>query len=93
MAVLTLRRLKTALGAFCRRVAWRKGASVAVFATARKPAQLVYRLVCYGQAYVDAGAKAYETRFTQRRLKFYTKAFNCMGNNVKFLSALEAITV
>ena len=93
MAALTLRRSKTALGAFYRRVAWRKGASVAVFATARKLAQLVYRLVRYGQAYVDAGAEAYETRFNQRRLKFYTKALKNMGYDVKPLSTAEASTV
>ena len=90
MAALTLRNSKTALGASYRRVAWRKGASVAVFATARKLAQLIYRLVRYGQAYVDAGAKAYETRFNQRRLKFYTKALNDMGYNVEPLAAAEA---
>ena len=90
MAALTLRHSKTALGAFYRRVAWRKGASVAVFATARKLAQLVYRLVRYGQAYVDAGAKAYETRFNQRRLKLYTKALKNMGYNVRPLSTVEA---
>ena len=90
MAALTLRRSKTALGAFYRRVAYRKGASGAVFATARNLAQLVYRLVRYGQAYVDAGAKTYETRFNQRRLKFYTKALKKMGYNVRPLSTAEA---
>jgi transposase len=93
MAALTLRRSKTALGAFYRRVAYRKGASVAVFATARKLAQLVYRLVRYGQAYVDVGARAYEARFNQRRLKFYTKALNNMGYNVEPLSTTEACIV
>jgi hypothetical protein len=90
MSALTLRSSKTALGAFYRRIAWRKGASVAVFATARKLAQIVYRMVRYGQAYVDAGAKAYEKRFNQRRLKFYTKALNDMGYNVEPLATEEA---
>ncbi len=90
MAALSLRNSKTALGAYYRRVARRKGASVAVFATARKLAQLIYRLVRYGQAYVDAGAKAYENRFNQRRLKFYTKALNDMGYNVEPLATAEA---
>jgi transposase len=93
MAALSLRNSKTALGAFYRRMAWRKGASVALFATARKLAQLVYRLVRYGQAYVDVGEKAYETRFNQRRLKFYTKALKNMGYDVKPLSTVEASTV
>jgi transposase len=83
MAALTLRNSKSALGGFYRRMAWRKGASVAVFATARKLAQLIYRLVCYGQAYVDTGAEAYEARFNQRRLMFYTKSLNLMGYTVE----------
>jgi len=86
MAALTLRNSKTALGAFYRRVSWRKGASVAVFATARKLAQYIYRLVCYGQAYVDTGAEAYEARFNHRRLSFYTKALKDMGYKIEPLT-------
>jgi len=91
MSALTLRNSKTALGAFYRRVAWRKGASVAVFATARKLAQLIYRLLRYGQAYVDTGAQAYEARFNQRRIKSYTQALNALGYNVEPLRAKEAL--
>lgn len=83
MAALTLRNSKTALGGFYRRISRRKGASVAVFATARKLAQLIYRLLRYGQAYVDTGAEAYEARFNQRRIKFYTKTLNAMGYTVE----------
>jgi transposase len=89
LSAVTLRNSRTALGAFYRRVAWRKGASVAVFATARKLAQLIYRLVRYGQAYIDAGAREYESRFAHRRLKYYTKALNAMGYNVEPLSTTE----
>jgi transposase len=87
MAATTLRNSKTALGAYYRRISYRKGASVAVFATARKLAQLIYRLIRYGQAYVDTGADAYEARFTQRRLTSYTKALNEMGYKVEPLTA------
>ena len=90
MAALTLRNSKTALGAFYRRMAWRKGASVAVFATARKLAQLIYRLVFYGQAYFDTGAAAYEARFNQRRLNYYTKTLKTMGYKVEPLPTQEA---
>ena len=90
MAALTLRNSKTALGAFYRRISRRKGASVAVFATARKLAQIIYRLVCYGQAYIDIGAKAYEAQFNNRRLKYFTKALRDMGYKVKPLAAEEA---
>jgi len=87
MAALTLRNSKTALGAFYRRISRRKGASVAVFATARKLAQIIYRLVCYGQAYIDIGAKAYEAQFNNRRLKYFTRALRDMGYKVKPLTA------
>ena len=86
MAAITLRNSKSALGAFYRRIAWRKGASVAVFATARKLAQLIYRLVCYGQVYVDTGAEMYENRFKQRRLYHYTQALKNMGYKVEPLT-------
>jgi hypothetical protein len=90
MAALAVRNSKTALGAFYRRISRRKGASVAVFATARKLAQIIYRLVCYGQAYIDIGAKTYEAQFNNRRLKYYTKALKDMGYKVKPLAAEEA---
>lgn len=91
MAATTLRNSKTALGAFYRRIAYRKGASVAVFATARKLACLVYRLIRYGQDYVDIGSKAYEEHFNQRRIKAYTSALREMGYKVEPLSTGEAV--
>lgn len=91
MAATALRNSKTALGAYYRRISWRKGASIAVFATARKLAQIIYRLVCYGQAYVDSGAEAYEKRFTKRRLLSYTNALKEMGYKVEPLTQQEAV--
>ena len=82
MAALSLRNSSSALGAYYRRISRRKGASVAVFATARKLAELLYRLLHYGQEYVDIGAEAYEARFQQRRLKHYTQALKSMGYKV-----------
>ena len=90
IAALAVRNSKTALGAYYRRISRRKGASVAVFATARKIAQIIYRLVCYGQAYIDIGAKAYEAQFNNRRLTYYTKALKDMGYKVKPLETAEA---
>jgi len=68
MAASSLHRSKTALGAQFRRISRRKGHSVAVFAIARKLAVLIYRMMRYGQDYVDQGAAAYEERFKQRRI-------------------------
>jgi transposase len=93
MAALALRNSKTALGAFYRRISRRKGASVAVFATARKLAQIIYRLVCYGQAYIDVGAKAYENQFNSRRLIHFTRALKDMGYKVELLPTEAASSV
>ena len=68
MAALTARRSQTALGAYYRRIAQRCGADVAVFATARKLAQYIYRLLRWGQPYVDEGAAAYEKRYHAARV-------------------------
>ena len=68
MAAVSLQHSKSALGAEFRRIARRKGYSVAVFAIARKLAQLVYRALRYGQEYLDIGEEAYEKRHQERAL-------------------------
>ncbi len=68
MAALSLRNSSTALGAYYRRIARRIGADVAVFATARKLATLIYRLLRWGQPYVDEGAEAFEKRYQEIRM-------------------------
>jgi transposase len=79
MASLSLRHSQSALGAYYRRIAQRLGADVAVFATARKLAQLIYRLLRHGQRYVDAGAHAYEQRYRQARLHRLAAAAKGLG--------------
>src|SRR5712691_5764923 len=69
MAALSLRHSQTALGAYYRQIARRIGGDVAVFATARKLATLIYRLLKWGQPYVDEGAEAYENRYRQARIQ------------------------
>lgn len=68
MAALSLRHSPTALGAYYRRIARRIGGDVAVFATARKLAVLIYRLLRWGQPYVDEGVEAFEARYRQCRI-------------------------
>lgn len=67
MAALSLRHSQTALGAYFRKIAQRRGGDIAVFATARKLATLIYRLLRWGLPYVDEGAAAYESRYRQHR--------------------------
>jgi transposase len=79
MAALSLRHSETALGAYYRHIACRKGGDVAVFATARKLATLIYRLIRWGQPYVDEGSSAYETRYQQARIRSLTAAAKNLG--------------
>lgn len=69
MAALSQRHSDTALGAYYRKIARRIGGDVAVFATARKLATFIYRLLRWGHRYTDEGAEAFEKRFQDNRLK------------------------
>ena len=79
MAAVGLQRSKSALGASFRRVARCKGASVAVFDTARRLAKLIYRMLRHGQDYVDVGEKEYEKKFELRRLASLIGTANSLG--------------
>src|SRR2546426_11961762 len=56
----------SALGAYERRMRARLGAPKAMTATAHKLARLVYSMLRYGTAYVDAGQQAYEQKYRDR---------------------------
>jgi transposase len=79
MAALALRHSDTALGAYYRKISNRIGGDVAVFATARKLATLIYRLLRWGQPYVDEGAEAYENRYRQQRIQSLAARANALG--------------
>lgn len=68
MAARALARSKTALGFFFRSVSRKKGFSVAIFASARKLATLVYRTLRYGNEYVDVGEQAAEALVEARQV-------------------------
>ena len=68
MAAVSLRNSATALGAYYRKIARSVAGDVAVFATARKLAVLIYRLLRWGQPYVDEGEEAFEKRYQERRI-------------------------
>jgi len=79
MAALSLRHSDTALGAYYRHIARRIAGDVAVFATARKLATLIYRMLRWGQPYVDEGAAAFENRYKQNRVNSLTAAAADLG--------------
>ena len=82
MAALSLRHSQTALGAYYRQTARRIGGDVAVFATARKLATLIFRMLRWGQPYVDEGAAAYEKRYKESRVKSMTAMAKDLGYEV-----------
>jgi transposase len=87
MAALSLRHSQTALGAYYRKLAQRLGGDVAVFATARKLATLIYRLLRWGQPYMDEGVEAYEKRYRQQRVKSLTAKAKDLGYQLTPLNA------
>lgn len=69
LSAQALHHSKSALGACYRRLAARMEPPKALVAIARKLACLVYRMLKYGQAYVDRGEAAYLAAFEQQRIR------------------------
>jgi transposase len=61
-----LPRSQSALGAFFRRIAARRGLAKAITATADKLARIVYALLKHGTASVAQGLATYETAYRER---------------------------
>ena len=89
MAAVSLQRSRTALGAAFRRKARHKGASVAIFAIARKLATLIYRMLRYGQDYVDIGEVEYEFQYRQRTLANVAATAASLGYSVVLQDAAQ----
>ena len=67
---------KPGLGSFARRIKARRGAAIAIKATARKLAELYYKMFAEGMQYVEQGVKMYEEKIRQQQIKFLTKKAN-----------------
>ena len=87
MSALAVRNSHTALGGYYRSIAYRKGANVAVFATARKIAQHIYRMLRYGGDFEDAGLDAYEERCRERRIRNLKNNARTLGYTVTACAA------
>jgi transposase len=79
IAAQSLHHSQSALGAFYRRMNARLGVQKAVTATAHKLARLVYRMLKYGQSYVDQGQAYYEQQYQERLLYQLKKKAKQMG--------------
>ncbi len=78
----TLLKSQTYLGAQYRRLRCKFGAPKAITAMARRLARLVYRMLKYGQAYVDKGTEYYEERFRQQQIQLLRKRAAKLGLQV-----------
>jgi transposase len=67
------RSVDKALGGFYRRLKGRRGGLVANVALARKLAELFWRLMVHGRAYVEEGLKKYEARVAQTEQRLLQK--------------------
>ncbi len=67
------RSVDKALGGFYRRLKGRRGGLVANLALARKLAELFWRLMVHGRAYVEEGLKTYEEKVAQSEQRLLQK--------------------
>ena len=73
LSAQSLTHSKSALGAKYRRLRARLGAPKAIVAMAHHLARLVYRMLRYGEKYVEKGIEYYEKKFRLQRIKWLKK--------------------
>jgi transposase len=92
MAASSLSKSQTALGAFYRRLRARIGPAKALKALAHKLARILYRLLRYGTAYVEAGQLSYEQRLRDKRLKSLARQATDLGFQLLPLSERPSVS-
>jgi transposase len=78
-AASTLLRSNSYLGAQYRRLRSRLGAPKAIKAMANKLARILYRLLRFGQQYVDKGTQFYEQKYRDQQIRMLTKKAAGLG--------------
>ena len=78
-AANALIRSRSYLGAQCRRLRTKLGAPKAITAMAHRLARLVYRMLKYGQRYVDKGTEYYEQRYRNQQVQLLRKNATKLG--------------
>lgn len=79
MAAFSLHHSHSALGGYLRRQKARLGAPKAITATAHKIARLYYRMLRYGEEYVDPGQDYYEQQYRRRVLNNLQRRAKALG--------------
>jgi transposase len=78
-AASTLLRSHTYLGAQYRRFRTKLGAPKAMKAMANKLARIIYRMLKYGQQYVDKGMACYEAKYREQQIQTLCKKAAALG--------------
>jgi transposase len=79
VAATTLLKSTSYLGAQYRRLRTKLGAPKAITAMAHKLARLVYRMLKYGQEYVDKGMQYYDERYREQQIDMLKKKASKLG--------------
>lgn len=79
LAAGTLLRSESYLGAQYRRLRTKLGGPKARKAMANKLARIAYRMLKYGQAYVDKGKEFYEQKYRQQQIQMLSRKANQLG--------------
>lgn len=90
VAAQGLHKSKSALGAFFRRIAARRGFAKAVTATAYKLARIIYRMLKNGEQYVRQEMEAYEAAHQERQLRLLKRKAAELGYELKEKEAEQA---
>ncbi len=92
LAARSLYHSQSALGAYYRRMQARCGAPKAITATAHKLARLVYSMLKYGSAYVDAGQDYYERQYKERIVRNLQQRAKALGFELVPTALERAVT-
>ena len=82
MAAITMLRSKSYLGAQYRRLRTKLGAPKALTAMAHRLARLAYRMLKYGQEYVDKGMQYYDERYRKQQIDMLEEKAAKLGRQV-----------
>ena len=92
VAAFGMCRSQTAIGAYYRRIRSRVGAPKAITATARKLACIVYRMLKYGEEYMERGADYYEQKYKKKIVKTIAKKAKDLGFQLVELDTGEVVS-
>jgi transposase len=90
MAATSLWRSQTYLGAKFKRLRANLGAPKAITAMAHTQARLVYRMLKYGQDYVNKGMEFYQQRYQQQQINWIQKRAKDLGLLITLTTAPAA---